>query len=170
MLIWLNGAYGAGKTSVARNLAARLGNAPIVDPEEIGFMLRRVLPGEPPGDFQDLPIWRRLVVEVLAEAQAVAGGTIIVPMTLANPAYFREIVEELRKRDVEVRHFTLLAPPRTLRFRLLKRLDRPAATRWCLAQVDRCAAELEKPDYAVHVATRGVSIAGVADGIMRRLS
>ena len=43
-VIWLNGAFGVGKTTVARALAAELPDALVVDPEDIGRMLRKVVP------------------------------------------------------------------------------------------------------------------------------
>jgi AAA domain len=170
MLVWINGAYGAGKTSVARALASRLGEAPIIDPEEVGFMLRRIMPGGSKADFQDIPLWRSLTVDILAAADAAAGEVVIVPMTIANPDYFEQIIGGLRARGVEVRHFTLLASPRTLRWRLLTRLDRPAATRWCLAQGERCVGELGKPGYSVHLPTDRRRIGEIADDIIGRLA
>ena len=52
-LIWLNGTFGAGKTSVGRKLVKSLPNARIFDPEQVGFMLRHFLVAEPVSDFQD---------------------------------------------------------------------------------------------------------------------
>ena len=67
MLIWINGAFGAGKTSVAKELARRMPEAMEFDPEQIGFMLRRMIAArERPADFQDLKLWRELVVQVAA--------------------------------------------------------------------------------------------------------
>ena len=60
-VIWLNGAFGVGKTTVARKLASLLPDAMTLDPEDIGGMLRKVIPVvRQTGDFQDLRIWRRL--------------------------------------------------------------------------------------------------------------
>ncbi len=70
MIVWINGAFGAGKTSVARHLLARRPGIRLFDPEQIGFMLRRMLPDVRPDDFQDLPIWRELTVKLIAEAAA----------------------------------------------------------------------------------------------------
>ena len=39
MIIMVNGAFGAGKTSVANELLRRLDGAMLFDPEEVGFML-----------------------------------------------------------------------------------------------------------------------------------
>src|SRR4051812_37324803 len=59
VVIWINGAFGAGKTKTARGLVAMRPRAWLFDPEQIGFMLRSLWPGAG-GDFQDLPIWRAL--------------------------------------------------------------------------------------------------------------
>ncbi len=168
LLIWINGAYGAGKTSVARALRRRLPGALLLDPEQIGFLLRRITPIPAGGDFQDLPLWRRLTIETAA-GLAEAGAPLIVPMTLARRGYLDEILGGLHERGVDVRHFTLTASPRTLRFRLLKRLAWPASLRWTLAQIDRCTAELAKPDYSEHIPTDGRRIAEIAEEIWLKL-
>src|SRR3954454_1300109 len=101
MLIWLNGAFGAGKTKVARAIVSARSEATLVDPEQIGFLLRRLLPKrEAAGDFQDLPLWRELTVRILLEAAASAPGLVVVPMTLVDPLYFDEIVGGLRAAGV----------------------------------------------------------------------
>ena len=40
MIVWLNGAFGAGKTSTAKELLQLLPNARLYDPEHVGFLLR----------------------------------------------------------------------------------------------------------------------------------
>ena len=37
MIIWINGAFGSGKTQVAHELKRRLENSFIYDPEQIGY-------------------------------------------------------------------------------------------------------------------------------------
>ena len=41
MLLWINGAFGAGKTQAAYALARRLPRAFVCDPEQLGFGLSR---------------------------------------------------------------------------------------------------------------------------------
>jgi hypothetical protein len=60
MIIWLNGAFRAGKTALAEELHRRLPAAVVFNPEDVGLMLWKWL--EPNDDFQDLPSWRELVV------------------------------------------------------------------------------------------------------------
>ena len=65
-VIWLNGAFGVGKTTVARALAAELPGALLVDPEDIGRTLRRIIPAAVrTSDFQDIPSWRRITVAMI---------------------------------------------------------------------------------------------------------
>ena len=170
MLIWINGAHGAGKTSVARKLAALSADAFVVDPEQIGFMLRRIWPGGGPSDFQDMPAWRELTVATLRAAAAERPeATLIVPMTLANPLHHAEIVGGLRAWGVDLRHFTLVASPETLRRRLRRRLDWPRSRRWALSRVESCSAALQSPAFADHLPTDGQGIAEVAAEIARRV-
>jgi hypothetical protein len=60
VIIWLNGGFGAGKTTLAEELHRRLPDAVVYDPEDVGLMLWKWL--RPNGDFQHLPSWRELVV------------------------------------------------------------------------------------------------------------
>lgn len=167
MIVWINGAHGAGKTSVARRLAKLIPNARIVDPEEIGFMIRRIWPRPLPNDFKDMPVWRELSLATLrAAAAADPAMTLIVPMTLAAPGHFGEIVGGLREAGVEVSHVTLTAAPETLRRRLRWRFDWPSSRRWSLREAGRSAAALASPQFAPHLATDGRSVPQVAEEII----
>jgi len=170
MLIWINGAHGAGKTKVARRLATLRPDTALLDPEQIGFMLRRIWPAGGPPDFQDFPLWRELTLSILKAAAANrAAPRLVVPMTLANPGYFQEIVGGLRAAGVDVRHFTLVASAATLRRRLRWRIDRPASTRWALARIESCSAALQDDAFATHVRTDDRRIDEIAADILARL-
>ncbi|MBW4478948.1 MAG: AAA family ATPase [Tolypothrix brevis GSE-NOS-MK-07-07A] len=56
MIIWLNGAFGVGKTQTAFELHSRIPGSFVFDPEQIGFSLRKITPSEMRKDFQDHPI------------------------------------------------------------------------------------------------------------------
>ncbi|MGW0081035.1 NUDIX hydrolase [Streptomyces sp. NPDC003393] len=116
-VVWINGSFGAGKTTTARELIDLIPNSTLFDPEIIGGMLTHHL--LPPkhlaqvGDFQDLPIWRRLVIDTAAAMLAELGGTLVVPMTLLRQEYRDEIFGGLAARRIGVRHI-LLAPAETI--------------------------------------------------------
>ncbi len=89
-VIWLNGAFGVGKTTVARKLAAVLPDAMTLDPEEIGGMLCKVIPAaQRSADFQDLRAWRRLTVATIEGVLQDHPGLLLVPMTVADSTYFQ---------------------------------------------------------------------------------
>lgn len=168
MLIWLNGAHGAGKTSVARQILKLRPDARLFDPERIGFLLRRIWPGAVPDDFKDLPAWRSMTLAALrALAAGPEGGSVIVPMTLSDPRHFTEIVGTLRAEGHEVRHFTLAASPATLRKRLWRRLDWPASRRWAIARSEGVAAALADPLFGVHLDTEQASVPALAAAVLR---
>ncbi|MET7657248.1 MULTISPECIES: NUDIX domain-containing protein [unclassified Streptomyces] len=115
-VVWINGAFGAGKTTTARELIDLIPNSTLFDPEIIGAALPRLLPPKrlaEVGDFQDLPIWRRLVIDTAAALLAELGGTLVVPMTLLRQEYRDEIFGGLAARRIPVRH-VLLAPAETI--------------------------------------------------------
>ncbi|GAA0267548.1 NUDIX hydrolase [Streptomyces polychromogenes] len=116
MIVWINGAFGAGKTGTARELVALLPDSTLYDPELIGDALRRLLPGKrlaEVDDYQDLPSWRRLVVDAAAAVLAEVGGVLVVPMTLLRQEYRDEVFGALAARRIPVRH-VLLAPAETI--------------------------------------------------------
>ncbi|MFF4693660.1 NUDIX domain-containing protein [Streptomyces sp. NPDC001307] len=115
-VVWINGAFGAGKTTTARELIELIPNSTLFDPEVIGTGLTHLLPAKrlaEVGDFQDLPIWRRLVVDTAAAMLAELGGTLVVPMTLLRQDYRDEIFGGLAARRIPVHHL-LLAPAETI--------------------------------------------------------
>ncbi|GGS74212.1 MULTISPECIES: NUDIX hydrolase [Streptomyces] len=115
-VVWINGAFGAGKTTTARELIELIPNSALFDPEVIGGALTHLLPPKhlaEAGDFQDLPIWRRLVVDTAAAMLAELGGTLVVPMTLLRQEYRDEIFGGLAARRIAVHHL-LLAPAETI--------------------------------------------------------
>ncbi|MFI1561718.1 NUDIX domain-containing protein [Streptomyces sp. NPDC020490] len=124
MIVWINGAFGAGKTTTARELIELIPNSTLFDPEVIGAALTHLLPPKhlaEVGDFQDLPIWRRLVIDTAAAMLAELGGTLVVPMTLLRQEYRDEMFGGLAARRIAVRH-VLLAPAETiLRARIANR-------------------------------------------------
>ncbi|MDQ0711520.1 8-oxo-dGTP pyrophosphatase MutT (NUDIX family)/predicted kinase [Streptomyces luteogriseus] len=115
-VVWINGAFGAGKTTTARELIELIPNSTLFDPEVIGGALAHLLPPKrlaEVGDFQDLPIWRRLVIDTAAAMLAELGGPLVVPMTLLRQEYRDEIFGGLAARRIPVSHI-LLAPAETI--------------------------------------------------------
>lgn len=66
MIIWINGAFGSGKTALAEELHRRIPDALPFDPEYVGYILIKWAPPADSGDFQDIPLWRKLAAEFAA--------------------------------------------------------------------------------------------------------
>lgn len=163
MIIWLNGAFGAGKTQTACELCRRLPGAYVYDPENAGFFIRDNLPsGLERDDFQDFPLWRSFNFEMLDYAAARYEGHIIVPMTITNRAYYDELVGALANRH-EVRHFILWAGRETLKKRLASRLERPGS--WGYQQIGRCLRAFETEITEERLCTEGLSISQAAEAV-----
>src|SRR6185369_14029563 len=90
VIIWINGGFGSGKTTLAEELSRRLPDAVVYDPEDVGLMLWKWLP--PNRDFQHLPSWRELVVATALSLRRHHADTLIVPMSLIRDAYRAEIL------------------------------------------------------------------------------
>ena len=122
MIVWINGAFGSGKTSTAFELSRRLPGSFVYDPENVGYFIRRNAPASfTQGDFQDIPLWREMNYKLISLIASQYTGTLIIPMTIVNPEYYDEIVGKLIADGFDLRHFILYASKdeilRRLRFR-----------------------------------------------------
>jgi 8-oxo-dGTP pyrophosphatase MutT (NUDIX family) len=145
VIIWVNGAFGAGKSSAAREMLDLVPESTLYEPEALSGCLRQLLPEkrlQEVTDYQELAIWRRMVVETSAALLAEVGGVLVTPMTLLRQEHRDEIFGGLAARGIEVRH-VLLDPGETiLRARITARADLPdrpgaddSARRWALDRI-----------------------------------
>ncbi|MFD2131526.1 AAA family ATPase [Pseudogracilibacillus auburnensis] len=164
MIIWVNGAFGSGKTQASYELHRRIPNSFVYDPENIGFFIGKNMPKEIyKGDFQDYCVWRELNYILLNYMENEYDGVIIVPMTIVNPHYFEEIVGKLRNDKVIVKHFVLWASKETLQKRLRSRGE--GKNSWGAQQIDRCMQGLSNNIFQHRIDTENMTIERVAETI-----
>jgi hypothetical protein len=164
MIVWINGAFGAGKTQASWELHRRLPHSYVFDPENAGYYIRNNLPrGTAKDDFQDYPMWRDINYAMLKQMQSEFDGTIIVPMTVVNPDYFDEIVGRLRRDGAEVKHYALCASRDVLLARLRSRFDGQHS--WPAQQIDRCIEGLSSEVFREHLDTDRLSTTEVVERI-----
>lgn len=150
MIIWINGAYGVGKTHTAYELHRRLANSFIFDPELVGFLLNKCLPdGQEYADFESMPLWRQHVKDILVHCHKKAD-VIIVPMTIIDKETFEFIIGGLSEEGIKVKHYTLMADKDTIEKRLARRGDKDA---WNYKQIDRCLKSLTNTIFTHHIDT-----------------
>ena len=167
MIIWLNGAFGAGKTTAAFELCRRLPDSFVYDPENVGFFLRKNMPPvcHTP-DFQDMPLWRSFNFQLLKELHAHYNGPVIVPMTLVSPAYHQEILGRLADEDVPVSHIILSARRETIHKRLKKRsLGRLGSESFAVEAIGRCQDFFDRHEAGSKIMTDGLSVSEVVEEI-----
>jgi predicted kinase len=172
MVVFINGAFGIGKTTVASLLAAQLPNSTVIDPEPVGLLLSRLAVlfplRERTDDFQDLVSWRRMSIRAIGFALRFRK-TVIVPMTFSNVAYLGEFLAHFRGRKVPAHHFCLTAPYHVVLQRLQSREGRQGANPWVLRRSAECCAAHEAPEFAEHVPTTDHSALAVAKEILERI-
>jgi hypothetical protein len=119
VIVWLNGAHGAGKTTTGALVQQLVADSRVFDPEKVGETLMDITPGLPETDnFQHWQPWRPLVVETARRVLDYIGGTLVMPMTVLVEPYWREISTGLARHGIPVRHFVLHADRDTLRRRI----------------------------------------------------
>lgn len=162
MIVMINGSFGVGKTTVAERLVSSIANSMLFDPEEVGFMLRNIVPEKTP-DFQDLELWRHLTVHVGRLMQETYKKTLIVPMTIYNKTYFQSIYDGFKQFDKQTFHFCLVANENTIYERLRRRGEEEG--NWCFQQVEKCTQAFKDEMFRVHIQTDFMDIDDIVNSI-----
>lgn len=156
MIIWLNGAFGSGKTTTAFELHHRLKDSFVYDPEKVGYFLTRYEPKEFRGDnFQDKPLWRQFNYKMIKNIALNYKGTMIIPMTIVKEAYYYEIISKLRNDGIRIDHYVLGASEDTLIKRGRSRLC--FKNSWSVKQIPFCIEGFKNPVFENHIHTDSLS-------------
>jgi chloramphenicol 3-O-phosphotransferase len=173
MIIMINGAFGAGKTTIANELITKLDNSMLFDPELVGYMVREILPDKikeaesKSGDFQHFELWRILTVETARTLKRKYGKNLIVPMTIRVPEYFTYIVSGFKDIDEDTLHFCLQASRETIFSRLRNRGEEEG--NWCFQQTIKCIDAFVQYDFGEYIDTENVGIDSVVTEILGKL-
>lgn len=167
MIIWLNGTFGVGKTETAKALHEKLKPSHIYDPELVGQFLWYTFPEDMKrkGDFQDIPLWRSMNHDLIRYLCEQYPGDLIIPMTIANPAYENEIIGQLRREGIPVQHFLLAANRSVVHQRLVGRGEPEHS--WAEAQMESCLDGFSKLKDVLEINTENLSISEVVEMIFR---
>ncbi|WP_405177769.1 ATP-binding protein [Nocardia sp. NBC_01377] len=117
-MVWLNGPFGAGKTTVAQQIVADNPLWRIFDPEMVGFLVRSQFQDFGFADFQQLRSWRRLTPIVADEIARETGQHLVITQTVLDQQYWRELVTGTRAHGHTLRQVLLDVRPEILRQRI----------------------------------------------------
>lgn len=152
-LVWINGPYGVGKTTLAIFLRDRWG-ALVFDADALGPALQEGLPiGHQVDDFTDLAVWRSSVVGVGCELARTYGPLVVMPTTSYEPDAVIAILEGFKRAGIDVVHVVLGADEAVLRARIHARPLNDLAKRWCLEHLRPAVTGLRQIGGAVRIDT-----------------
>ena len=136
VIVWLNGAFGGGKTATAKRFVAHNPGTRLFDPEWVGYLLREMLADPDVYDFQDYTSWRRLVPVVAAEVGRATGDRLIAVQSVLVEEYWRDLARGFAGQGHEIYHVLLTASEDTLRARIEADESEPEGVRdWRLEHV-----------------------------------
>ena len=168
MIIWLNGPFGVGKTSLANLLHQEIPDSILYEPELLGDFFQENLPKAVcPEDFQDYPIWRQTTVQIIRDLATKTGKVIIVPMTVFKKEYYQEIIEQGLREDIYVQHYILVAEKETILDRLGKRTQEN--NNWALKHLDNCLQAFEDQIPGQKIDTDGLTVDEIAEIVLKDL-
>lgn len=153
MVIWLNGSFGVGKTTIANELLKKLTGGFLYDSENLGAFLRDNLKYNY-SDYQDYPFFRQFNYEIIKDLEN-NYKYVIIPMTLINRAYYDEIIGKLINSGINVKCFILTANKEVINNRLD---NRPETTPWSYEQVDKCLEAFKEDISGEKIDTSNLSV------------
>ena len=106
-VVWINGAFGVGKSTTALHVALQNPQLHFFDPEWVGYMLRANLHGVEFENFQDLPAWRNLVPPVARAISAHVNRDLLAVQTVLNKDYWDELQHGLAEQNFDIVHVLL---------------------------------------------------------------
>lgn len=135
-LIWINGPFGVGKTTTAEIVCERAGGL-FFDPEELGFLLRDIVPKKHQSEnFQDIPLWRTALIHFAHGLCNDYTPPVVMPMTIYNSIYVKEIMDSFGERGVNLFHVVLTASREIIAHRIGDRQFGESAAAFSLHHLD----------------------------------
>lgn len=162
MILWINGPYGVGKSSLAEKLRDMNPYSFIFDAEQVGTSVRDNMPKELFNGyiFEGYPLWFTLCAALLADITERYAGEIYVPMTLVYPDSFEKIRGPLEKKGILVRHILLESSYDLIHDRILARGETEDC--WCMRHINLCIQNQKDFKDAIRIKSFGKSVSELA--------
>ena len=166
MIIWISGAYGVGKSTLADAMAAKINNVLIFDAEEVGNAVRGSYPGCPYGYiFEDYPLWGEFCYMLLKDVHEKFHKDILVPMTLLRKDSYG-IIDKLNRDGIDTRLIVLEAGYQTVRDRILSRGEEEGC--WCIENIEPAISGCTALP-GTHIRTDGKTVDELCDEVLNQI-
>jgi hypothetical protein len=168
VIIWLNGTFGAGKTTTGRRLAGRLANARPFDPEEVGYLLMRTLEDREFRDFQDLAPWRELVPVFTESIARFTGQHLVAVQTVLREDYWEELTAGFERTSLDIFHVLLHVDSDVLAERIKADQVDAGARQWRLDHITHVPVAAVAERIAVSAEQRMAAAPSLCGGLALR--
>ena len=167
MIIWISGAYGVGKSTLAEALEGKIENALIFDAEEVGNAVRENYPDCPYGViFEDYPLWGEFCYRLIKDIHESFHKNVLIPMTLVRPASYENIINRLIGDGIDVHFIVLEASYDSIHDRILARGEEEGC--WCMENIEM-AREGAHALAGLHLNSDGKTVTELAQIVLNYL-
>lgn len=162
MIIWISGAYGVGKSTLAEALVNRIEHAMIFDAEEVGNAVRENYPDEPYGViFEDYPLWCEFNYMLLKDIHSKFERNILVPMTLVRQNSYSNIIKRLMADGIDTKLIVLEGTYQCIHDRILARGEEEGC--WCMENIEMSSNGSKAITDGFHISTDDKSVDELAE-------
>lgn len=165
MIIWINGPYGVGKSTLADELHRRNPDSFIFDAETVGNTVRDNLPKQRFHGyiFENYPMWFTMCAMLLNDIACKFSGDIYVPMTLVWPDSFSKIERPLATHGHTIKHILLTSTYDTVHDRILARGEDENC--WCMQNIRLCLEQQASFDNVIRIESRSATVEELATSV-----
>lgn len=169
MILWINGPYGVGKSTLAEQLHQMRLHSFIFDAEEVGNAVRENMPPDMFNGyiFEGYELWFEFCTMLLEKISQGFDGDIYVPMTLVHPDSFEKIAEPLMKNGIEVRHILLESDYKTVHDRIIERGEEEGC--WCMENIKLCLENQRNFRNVIRLKSLGATAPELAREVLQRI-
>ena len=157
MIIWISGAYGVGKSTLAETLVNKMDHAIIFDAEMVGDAVRENYPDEPYGViYEDYPLWCEFNYMLLKDIHDNFHQDILVPMTLLRQNSYTKIIQRLLDDSIDTKLIILEGSYQCVHDRILARGEEEGC--WCMENIEMSSSGSKALPNGYHILTDDKSV------------
>lgn len=152
MIIWISGAYGVGKSTLAEALVKKINNCIIFDAEMVGDAVRENYPNEPYGViYEDYPLWCEFNYMLLRDVHNTFHHNILVPMTMVRQNSYDKIIQRLLDDGIDTKMIILEGSYQCVHDRILARGEEEGC--WCMENIEMSSNGSKTVQNGYHIST-----------------
>lgn len=157
MIVWISGAYGVGKSTLAKALVNKMDNAIVFDAEMVGDAVRENYPNEPYGViYEDYPLWCEFNYKLLKDIHNTFHYNIFVPMTLVRQNSYDKIIQRLLDDGIDTKLIILEGSYQCIHDRILARGEEEGC--WCMENIEMSSDGSKAIQNGYHILTDNKSV------------